>query len=87
MQTELQDTSVAEALIVVKNSASRRGGSSDSEGHKPNRQKPLFLRLPPAYHEALNSLARKGRRTLTAEAMIALEEYFEKNGVQIPPSA
>lgn len=49
-----------------------------------HKEKPLFLRLPPAYHEALSALARKARRTLTAEAMIALEEYFSKNGLDIP---
>lgn len=49
-----------------------------------HKEKPLFLRLPPAFHEALSSLSRKSRRTLTAEAMVALEEYFVKNGINIP---
>jgi hypothetical protein len=50
----------------------------------PKHEKPLFLRLPPAYHDALAQLARKSRRTLTAEATIALEEYFAKNGMSPP---
>lgn len=49
------------------------------------REKPLFLRLPPAYHEALTALSEKNRRTLTAEAMLALEAHFEKNGVRLLP--
>lgn len=51
----------------------------------PHKEKPLFLRLPPAYHQALEQLAKKNRRTLTAEAMIALEEHFSKNGAWPPP--
>lgn len=50
-----------------------------------HKEKPLFLRLPAPYHQALEALAKKGRRTLTAEAMIALEEYFAKHGVWPPP--
>lgn len=45
--------------------------------------KPLFLRLPPAYHNALATLARRGRRTLTSEAMIALEAHFQANGLRL----
>ena len=52
-----------------------------------HKDKPLFLRLPPAYHQALAQLSRKARRTLTSEAMIAFERYFAENGIELPPAS
>jgi hypothetical protein len=49
-----------------------------------HKEKPLFLRLPTQYHQILERLARQGRRTLTSEAMIALEEYFTKHKMWPP---
>jgi hypothetical protein len=48
-----------------------------------HKEKPLFLRLPAPYQKALRDLANASRRTLTAQAMIALEEHFAKNGVKL----
>jgi hypothetical protein len=44
-----------------------------------------FVTIAGGHAGCLRRLARKSRRTLTAEAMIALEQYFEANGVHLPP--
>jgi hypothetical protein len=40
----------------------------------------LFLRLPAAHRRTLEELARRHRRTLTAEAMLAFEQHLAANG-------
>lgn len=78
-------TAASGNLVELEDGSVAKKTSTRSEKTSPPREKPLFLRLPPAYHEALASLARKGRRTLTAEAMMALEDYFAKHGVGVDP--
>ena len=43
------------------------------------------VRLERSYRIALEELARKSRRTETAELRIALEERFASNGITFPP--
>lgn len=61
--------------------AKRKSGTPDK--HK---EKPLFLRLPAAHHGVLRALAAENRRTITAEAVLAMEAYFLGKGKWPPPN-
>ena len=52
-----------------------------------NKTLTMFLRLSAAQRRALEALAKKHRRTLTAEAMLAFEDHFAKHGVPLPTEA
>lgn len=43
----------------------------------------MAFHAPDAYLQALRALAKKSKRTLTAELLLALEEYFERNAAAL----
>lgn len=50
-----------------------------------DRHKPSFvMRLPKSYQEKVRELARRTRRTLTAEVQIALDAHLKANGIEPP---
>lgn len=42
------------------------------------------LRMPEWLEKAMEDLARKGDRSLSREAMIAMREYAERKGIKCP---
>jgi hypothetical protein len=61
----------------------REGGKVEQAGedrHLSHR----MVRLPVAYHERLKELAKRHKRPLTWEVLLALDGYFRENGVEPP---
>jgi hypothetical protein len=57
----------------------------DDEPRALDRHGPCFnLRLGRTYHEPLRELARRNRRTMTAEVELALEERLAAEGLWPP---
>lgn len=55
--------------------------SPPSDRHASTR----MVRLPVELHDMVKALARRNRRSLTGEVMLALEAHLRAQGVEPPP--
>jgi hypothetical protein len=68
-------------LGMAKKKRENEAADRSADRHAPHK----MMRVPLDYHKLLKVLSRRHSRSLTAELKLALDDYFQKYGLEPPP--